>query len=236
MSEEAIKIDESVEVKEELEIKEEELKEEEIKAENIEEACKVDEEHNPEEDQKCEEKMEDSDDEPEVPEDHDSDNKDEQDKDCDEENHDEEKMSEEDTITFEQLKEENEKLKKDNEAYMAKIEEMSDYEDLKQFKADTLEKEAKMAEAVEMAKVMKSLEDKGVKMSEDIKSELTQQRDNFANTSAWANYVKAYVFDNCEISNTDDGIIKFDALDAVKENQNSEPDNIWASLKNKFSK
>ena len=236
MSEEAIKIDESVEVKEELEIKEEELKEEEIKAENIEEACKVDEEHNPEEDQKCEEKMEDSDDEPEVPEDHDSDDKDEQDKDCDEENHDEEKMSEEDTITFEQLKEENEKLKKDNEAYMAKIEEMSDYEDLKQFKADTLEKEAKMAEAVEMAKVMKSLEDKGVKMSEDIKSELTQQRDNFANTSAWANYVKAYVFDNCEISNTDDGIIKFDALESVKENQNSEPDNIWASLKNKFSK
>lgn len=228
MSEEAIKIEESVEI-------EEEKKE----TDNIEEACKVDEEHNPEEDQKCEEKMEDSDDETEVPEDHDSDSdkddnvEDKNDED-EEENHDEEKMSEEDAITFEQLKEENEKLKKDNEAYMAKIEEMSDYEDLKKFKADTIEKEAKMAEAVEMAKVMQSLESKGVKMSDDIKSELTKERDNFANTSAWANYVKAYVFDNCEISNTNDGIIKFDVLDAVKENQNSEPDNIWASLKNKF--
>lgn len=226
MSEEAIKIEESVEI-------EEEKKE----TDNIEEACKVDEEHNPEEDQKCEEKMEDSDDETEVPEDHDSDSdKDDsvEDKNDEEENHDEEKMSEEDAITFEQLKEENEQLKKDNEAYMAKIEEMSDYEDLKKFKADTIEKETKMAEAVEMAKVMQSLESKGVKMSDDIKSELTKERDNFANTSAWANYVKAYVFDNCEISNTNDGIIKFDVLDAVKENQNSEPDNIWASLKNKF--
>lgn len=230
MSEEAIKKDESIETKEEK-----------MEIDDIEEACKVDEEHNPEEDQKCEEKMEDSDDETEVPENHDSDKNDEtddkddiDDKEDEDENHDEEKMSEEDTITFEQLKEENEKLKKDNEAYMAKIEEMSDYEELKQFKAETIEKEAKMAEAVEMAKVMKSLESKGVKMSEDTKSELTRQRDNFANTSAWANYVKAYVFDNCDISNTDDGIIKFDVLDAVKENQNSEPNNVWDSLRNKF--
>ena len=225
MSEETIKKDESVEIKEEK-----------MEADNIDESCKVDEEHNPEEDQECKEKMENSDDETEVPENHDSDKDDEvDDKDDEDENHDEEKMSEENTITFEQLKEENEKLKKDNEAYMAKIEEMSDYEELKQFKADTIEKEAKMAEAVEMANVMKSLEDKGVKMSEDIKLELTNQRNNFANTSAWANYVKAYVFDNCEISNTDDGIVKFDILSTDKEHQNSESDSIWTSLKNKFS-
>jgi hypothetical protein len=112
---------------------------------------------------------------------------------------------------------------------------MSDYEDLKKFKADTLEKEAKMAEAVEMANVMKSLEEKGVKMSEKIKEELTQKRNTFANTSAWANYVKAYVFDNCEISNNDDGIIKFDIVESIKNTENSDSNNVWASLKNKFT-
>ena len=152
------------------------------------------------------------------------------------ENSDETKMSEEHELTFEELKAENEQIKKDNEAYMAKIAEMSDYEDLKTFKEETLEKEAKMAEAVEMAKVMTALEDKGVKMSEQVKEELTNARENFANTSAWANYVKAYVFDNCELSNNDDGIIKFDIVETVNHNQESDGTNVWASLKNKFRK
>ena len=197
----------------------------------IKESEKVDEESILEEEQGCDKKMED-DDKTEDSENHDSeDGNDDDTKDEDKE----EEMSEEPEITFEMLKEENEKLKKDNEAYMAKIEEMSDYEDLKKFKADTLEKEAKMAEAVEMANVMKSLEEKGVKMSEKIKEELTQKRDTFANTSAWANYVKAYVFDNCEISNNDDGIIKFDIVESVKNIENSDSNNVWASLKNKFT-
>ena len=197
----------------------------------IKESEKVDEESILEEEQGCDKKMED-DDKTEDSENHDSeDGNDDDTKDEDKE----EEMSEEPEITFEMLKEENEKLKKDNEAYMAKIEEMSDYEDLKKFKADTLEKEAKMAEAVEMANVMKSLEEKGVKMSEKIKEELTQKRDTFANTSAWANYVKAYVFDNCEISNNDDGIIKFDIVESVKDIENSDSNNVWASLKNKFT-
>lgn len=197
----------------------------------IKESEKVDEESILEEEQGCDKKMED-DDKTEDSENHDSeDGNDDDTKDEDKE----EEMSEEPEITFEMLKEENEKLKKDNEAYMAKIEEMSDYEDLKKFKADTLEKEAKMAEAVEMANVMKSLEEKGVKMSEKIKEELTQKRDTFANTSAWANYVKAYVFDNCEISNNDDGIIKFDIVESIKDIENSDSNNVWASLKNKFT-
>ena len=204
--------------------------EEEV-VEKIKESEKVDEESVLEEGQGCDKKMED-DDKTEDSENHDSeDGNDDDTKDEDKE----EEMSEEPEITFEMLKEENEKLKKDNEAYMAKIEEMSDYEDLKKFKADTLEKEAKMAEAVEMANVMKSLEEKGVKMSEKIKEELTQKRDTFANTSAWANYVKAYVFDNCEISNNDDGIIKFDIVESVKDTENSDSNNVWASLKNKFT-
>ena len=201
----------------------------------IKESEKVDEESILEEEQGCDKKMED-DDKTKDSENHDSeDGNDDDTKDEDEKEDKEEEMSEEPEITFEMLKEENEKLKKDNEAYMAKIEEMSDYEDLKKFKADTLEKEAKMAEAVEMANVMKSLEEKGVKMSEKIKEELTQKRDTFANTSAWANYVKAYVFDNCEISNNDDGIIKFDIVESVKDIENSDSNNVWASLKNKFT-
>ena len=203
--------------------------------EKIKESEKVDEESILEEEQGCDKKMED-DDKTKDSENHDSeDGNDDDTKDEDEKEDKKEEMSEEPEITFEMLKEENEKLKKDNEAYMAKIEEMSDYEDLKKFKADTLEKEAKMAEAVEMANVMKSLEEKGVKMSEKIKEELTQKRDTFANTSAWANYVKAYVFDNCEISNNDDGIIKFDIVESVKDIENSDSNNVWASLKNKFT-
>lgn len=197
----------------------------------IKESEKVDEESILEEEQGCDKKMED-DDKTEDSENHDSeDGNDDDTKDEDKE----EEMSEEPEITFEMLKEENEKLKKDNEAYMAKIKEMSDYEDLKKFKADTLEKEAKMAEAVEMANVMKSLEEKGVKMSEKVKEELTQKRDTFANTSAWANYVKAYVFDNCEISNNDDGIIKFDIVESIKDIENGDSNNVWTSLKNKFT-
>ena len=208
--------------------------EEEV-VEKIKESEKVDEESILEEEQGCDKKMED-DDKTKDSENHDSEDGNNDDtKDEDEKEDKEEEMSEEPEITFEMLKEENEKLKKDNEAYMAKIEEMSDYEDLKKFKADTLEKEAKMAEAVEMANVMKSLEEKGVKMSEKIKEELTQKRDTFANTSAWANYVKAYVFDNCEISNNDDGIIKFDIVESVKDIENSDSNNVWASLKNKFT-
>lgn len=208
--------------------------EEEV-VEKIKESEKVDEESILEEEQGCDKKMED-DDKTKDSENHDSeDGNDDDTKDEDEKEDKKEEMSEEPEITFEMLKEENEKLKKDNEAYMAKIEEMSDYEDLKKFKADTLEKEAKMAEAVEMANVMKSLEEKGVKMSEKIKEELTQKRDTFANTSAWANYVKAYVFDNCEISNNDDGIIKFDIVESVKDIENSDSNNVWASLKNKFT-
>ena len=208
-----------------------EIKEEEI-IEEIKESKEIDEESIPEKEQDCDEKMED-DDKTEDSENHDSED-DEGEDDNKEVEENKEEMSEEPEITFEMLKEENEKLKKDNEAYMAKIEEMSDYEDLKKFKADTLEKEAKMAEAVEMANVMKSLEDKGVKMSDETKEELTQKRDTFANTSAWANYVKAYVFDNCEISNTDDGIIKFDIVQSVKEAENGGSNNVWDSLKNKF--
>ena len=169
---------------------------------------------------------------------HDSEDKDgeddkdkEEDKDVEDQ---EEKMSEEPEVTFEMLKEENEKLKADNEAYMSKLEEMSDYEELKQFKADTLEKEARMAEAVEMAKVIQSLEEKGVEMSEQIKEELTKKREDFANTSAWANYVKAYVFDNCEISSANDGVIKFDIVE-MDINKNSDSNNVWASLKNKYN-
>lgn len=239
MSEETKVMDENLEIKEEIEITEENL---DLEVEPMKESTEVDEEHNPTDEEQCDEKMEDTD-KVEDSESHDSkDDKDSEDEVCDEDDNnddcdeDETKMSEEPELTFEELKAENEQLKKDNEAYMAKIAEMSDYEDLKTFKEETLEKEAKMAEAVEMAKVMTALEDKGVKMSEQVKEELTNARENFANTSAWANYVKAYVFDNCELSNNDDGIIKFDIIETVNHNQESDGTNVWASLKNKFRK
>lgn len=163
----------------------------------------------------------------------DGDSKDE-DKEDKEDHDDEDDKDEEPEITFEMLKEENEKLKKDNEAYMSKIAEMADYEDLKQFKADTLAKEAQMQEAVEMAKVMTALEEKGVKMSEQLKEDLFAHREDFSNISAWANYVKAYVFDNCELNNSDDGIIKFEII-SNEQNNMSDSYNVWTSLKNKYN-
>ena len=99
--------------------------------------------------------------------------------------------------------------------------------------ADTLEKESKMAEMAEMTNVMKSLETKGVQMSEELKTELINSRNNFANISAWSNYVKAYVFDNCEISNTEDGIVKFDI---IKPETETKDDGVWAKLMNKINK
>ena len=41
----------------------------------------------------------------------------------------------------------------------------------------------------------------------------------FLNISAWSNYVKAYVFDNCELSNTEDGLVKFDIVEKIEANK-----------------
>jgi hypothetical protein len=89
-------------------------------------------------------------------------------------------------------------LETENKAYMAKIEEMADYAELKKFKEDTLAKEKREEEMAQMNAVMSDIENRGVKMSEDEKKELMDRVAEFSSMDAWANFAKAQVFDRVE--------------------------------------
>lgn len=112
---------------------------------------------------------------------------------------------EEKDMSFEDMKKEMQKmsetiktLQSENTAYMARIQEMSDYEELKKFKADTLEKEKREEEMTKMNSVMSEIESKGMSMSEEDKKELMSKFSDFESIDAWSNYVKAKMFDKYE--------------------------------------
>lgn len=102
----------------------------------------------------------------------------------------EEAMAEISTLTAE-----NEKLKKDNEAYMAKFEAMSDYEDLKAFKFAAEQREKKEANMVKMCEVLDEISEKGVEMSEDERNAYIAKFSEYDSVAAWSNMVKAAEFD-----------------------------------------
>ena len=156
----------------------------------------------------------------------------EDDEEADKDDKDEE-IEKEDAPTYEELMEKVSKLQAENDAFMCKLQEMADYDELKKFREDVIEKERQEAEMAEMTKVICGLESKGVKMSEDIKQEFYEKRNDFANISAWSNYVKAYAFDNCEISR-EDGIVNFELPKSEK--ASDEKYGSWASLINKYGK
>ena len=140
-------------------------------------------------------------------EDHDDEEKDEvrddnedEDKDSDDDDDDdEEEMSLEDAKKkIAEMAEQIDTLQSENTAYMTKIQEMSDYEDLKKFKADTLEKERQEKEMADMKKIMSEIEARGISMTETEKEEMMQKAKDFESMDAWANYVKAQVFDKYE--------------------------------------
>lgn len=113
----------------------------------------------------------------------------------DEEN-DEEKMSFEDAMAkIAEMSETISKLENDNNAYMAKIAEMSDYEELKQFKCMAEEKAKKEEEMAKMESVMCDIESRGITMSDSDKEKLMAKFSEFDSADAWANYVKAQAFD-----------------------------------------
>ena len=87
------------------------------------------------------------------------------------------------------------KLENDNNAYMAKIAEMSDYEELKQFKCMAEEKAKKEEEMAKMESVMCDIESRGITMSDSDKEKLMAKFFEFDSADAWANYVKAQAFD-----------------------------------------
>ena len=90
---------------------------------------------------------------------------------------------------------ENEKLKKDNEVYMAKFESMSDYDELKAFKLAAEEKEKQEANMVKMCEVLDEISEKGVEMSEDERNAYIAKFSEYDSVAAWSNMVKAAEFD-----------------------------------------
>ena len=90
---------------------------------------------------------------------------------------------------------ENEKLKKDNEAYRAKFETMSDYDELKAFKFAAEEKEKQEANMVKMCEILDEISEKGVEMSEDERNAYIAKFSEYDSVAAWSNMVKAAEFD-----------------------------------------
>ena len=134
-------------------------------------------------------------------------------------------MSFEDLKTkYEELCNKFAKAEEDNKAYMAKIEEMSDYAELKKFKEDAEAKEKQEAEMAEMNKVMSDIEERGVEMSDEEKTELMSKVTEFSSIDAWANFAKAQVFDRVEKI---DGMLKIGMpFSNVKKKSNSVWDRI----------
>ena len=123
----------------------------------------------------------------------------EDDKEDSEEEMAEEPAAEEDmSIKMSELLQENEELK-------ARLVDMSDYEELKQFKIDTEKRIQEEAELNQMNVVMSEIEAKGVEISEDEKAEFIAEFAKFSSIDAWSNHVKASVFDRAE---NIDGIVR----------------------------
>lgn len=127
------------------------------------------------------------------------------------------------------LSEENERLKADNEAYMAKIAAMSDYDELKQFKENTIAEEARMAKMAKVNAVFDSIAEKGINMSEEDKKNLISKVDEYSDVDAWANMAKATIFDSYESS---DGVVRI-GLPYEQKSNNSE--SVWDRLASKFN-
>lgn len=98
------------------------------------------------------------------------------------------------------------KLEEDNRAYMAKCEAMSDYEELKQFKYSTEEKQKQEENMAKMNEVFSQIAEKGFSLSEDVKKQIEQKFAEFDNVDAWTNYAKAFALDNAEKENRFNGI------------------------------
>ena len=156
-------------------------------------------------------------------------------KEDDEEDKEEDKKDEdynaeaESQMSYEDLVKECDALRLELAECKEKIESMCDYEELKQFKEDTLAAQNQAEELAAMAEVIEQLADKGVKFSEDEKKEVFEKRADFANVTAWSNYVKSVAFDKIDsIKEEDDGIIAM-AIASAHTTQDK-VETIWDSL------
>lgn len=106
---------------------------------------------------------------------------------------------------LEDLKKANAELVVSNTSYMEKLEKMSDYEDLVNFKSETEKRFVKEQQMAEIQKVFDEIEKRGVAMSDEDKKQLMSEVDKYDSVEAWSNFAKAQVFDKAESL---DGIVK----------------------------
>lgn len=99
-------------------------------------------------------------------------------------------------IRFEALTAKYAELENANAEYMAKLDKMGDYAELKKFKEDTVAQQMAEEQNRNIEAVFASITERGVKMSDTDKSALRDKISEFSNITAWGNYVKAYVFDS----------------------------------------
>lgn len=115
-------------------------------------------------------------------------------------------------------------LKTQSDAYMSQIEAMSDYEELKKFKAEMTEKIEQEERMSEMNKVFTDIASKGITITDNDKQELIKKFADYENVEMWTNYVKAFAFDNTE---NIDGIVRIAYPD---NNTINNTGSIWDSI------
>lgn len=161
-----------------------------------------------------EEKMEEKKEEEKMEEDNDSKTEDEdkEDEDKEDDDKDENKMSEK----MKCMEQEIQNLKN-------QIQGMSDYEELKKFKEETIKKQEQEENMKKMQEIFYSIEEKGLSITEDDKNSLCKEFEKFSNIDAWSNYVKSTIFDNMEKFSD---FVKIDTFDNKKNKSTS----VWDRL------
>ena len=137
----------------------------------------------------------------------------------------EEAMSE-----IKRLSDENSQLKSDNEVYMAKLEAMSDYDELKEFKRMADEAQAKEEKMAQVNAIMSQISERGINMSDEDKNYLLSKVEDYDDMSVWANMAKAVVFDKYDMVNSDVQRIGM----PYQTDKVSHSASVWDRIKNKF--
>lgn len=131
---------------------------------------------------------------------------------------------------IERLSDENKRLKSDNEVYMSKLESMSDYNELKEFKRMADEERLKEEKMSEVNAIMSQIAERGINMSDEDKNYLLSKVEDYDDVSAWGNMAKATIFDKYDTTNFDIQRIGM----PYQTNQMSHSASVWDRIKNKF--
>lgn len=128
------------------------------------------------------------------------------------------------------LSEENVQLKSDNEVYMSKLEAMSDYDELKEFKRMADEASIKEEKMSKVNDIMSQISERGINMSDEDKNYLLSKVEDYDDMSVWENMAKAVVFDKYDMVSSDVQRIGM----PYQTDKVSHSASVWDRIKNKF--